>query len=122
MSQIITGLMVMHSKNVMHRDDIKADVWSLGCSLYEMATLQIPFDANNLDALVKVICTKEIDPLPNHLDPKIKMMIYSMLQKDKRKRPSIWDLAELEFIKERIIDFAKKNEYLETVEALFEYG
>ena len=35
--------------------DTKSDIWSLGCILYEMLTLHLPFQAGNLDSLYKLI-------------------------------------------------------------------
>jgi len=89
----------------------KSDVWALGCSIYEMATLDRPFgkDQDDLQGLFRCIRDKEVDPLPEHVDPKISMLIYSMLQKDKKTRPSIWDIAKIEFIKERIHKFVREN-------------
>lgn len=35
--------------------DQKSDMWSLGCVLYEICTLQPPFKANDMDGLFKKV-------------------------------------------------------------------
>ena len=44
--------------------DAKCDVWSLGCVVYEMATLRPPFRANNLNELYAKIQKGLYEPLP----------------------------------------------------------
>jgi len=96
----------------------KSDVWSLGCSIYELASLKRPFDHDDLQGLFRCIRDKEVDPLPEHVDPKISMLIYSMLQKDPKARPSIWDIAKIEFIRERIHKFVRENNCEDTLNNL----
>lgn len=98
----------------------QSDVWALGCSIYEMATLDRPFgkDQDDLQGLFRCIRDKEVDPLPERIDPKISMLIYSMLEKDKRKRPNIWDIAKIEFVKERIHKFVRENNCEDTLSNL----
>ncbi|XP_077507259.1 serine/threonine-protein kinase Nek7-like isoform X2 [Amblyomma americanum] len=49
--------------------DLRSDVWSAGCLLYELAALQCPFssDTKNLVSLFKKIVASDYPPLPSNL-------------------------------------------------------
>lgn len=36
--------------------DLKSDMWSIGIIIYEMAMLQVPFKADDIDGLYKKVC------------------------------------------------------------------
>ena len=63
---------------------------------------------------------KEPEPLPKETDPKIKMLVSAMLQKNPIKRPSIWDIAEIEFVTKLILDFGTKHDCLDFIETIIE--
>jgi len=46
--------------------DSKSDVWSIGCILYEMATLLPPFRAENMEGLYKKVIKGHFDPIPGY--------------------------------------------------------
>ncbi len=45
--------------------DLRSDLWSLGCILYELCTLSYPFQANNILSLAMKITTEEVAPIPS---------------------------------------------------------
>ena len=71
----------------------KADIWSLGCALYEMSTLRWPFEDKSKDKLMSKIMNEECDKLPSWIDTDIAMIIRTCLNKDPNRRPDIWELA-----------------------------
>eukprot|EP00919_Chromeraceae_sp_WS-2016_P000014 GHVR01000057.1.p1 GENE.GHVR01000057.1~~GHVR01000057.1.p1 ORF type:complete len:151 (-),score=6.54 GHVR01000057.1:1234-1686(-) len=46
--------------------NLKSDLWSLGCIMYELCTLTYPFQASNLLGLAMKILNEEVKPIPNY--------------------------------------------------------
>ena len=69
-------------------------MWSLGCMLYELATLHNPFykDGLNFYTLGKNISNCVYDPVPAHLSMELKGLIKAMIQQDASLRPSLVDV------------------------------
>lgn len=42
----------------------KSDMWALGCVVYEMMALHVPFGANNISELASKVLKTEPPPLP----------------------------------------------------------
>ena len=66
----------------------KCDIWSVGCIIYELATLTLPFAGDNIDLLYNNIMSRKIKPIPQLYSKNLKDIINSMLIFDPLKRPS----------------------------------
>ena len=171
-SQVILGVMLMHSKNILHRDlkcqnmfltkegilkigdfgiskeletmsklaetnvgtpyfmapevcrgdpyGEKADVWAIGCILYELALLRKPFDADSIQGVFDKIIHKPLDFYGEELNTDVRMLIIAMLDKDPSKRPSIWELSYIPCINDRINNFIKEHKCEDSVNCVFE--
>lgn len=81
---------------ISERDyDDRADIWSLGCLLYELCALHPPFDASNAVALALKINTGQFSKLSSRYSNSLCDAIYSMLVVDKHKRPRVSDLEKI---------------------------
>lgn len=83
----------------------KTDIWMLGCVLFELCSLQKPFQAENLYELMSSIINKPYVDLPKNYSNDIHEIVKIMLKKDPNDRPFIHELLETDIIKKRMIEF-----------------
>jgi len=87
----------------------KCDIWALGCILYELITLEKPFQAQNIHVLnykISVGKYKEIsNPLLDHDIDIFKKIIKMCLNKNSMQRATIYDILNLPDIYNKIIKY-----------------
>ncbi|KAM3145555.1 Serine/threonine-protein kinase Nek2 [Paramecium bursaria] len=84
-----------------HKYNEKSDIWACGCLLYEMCTLNPPFQAQNYLALAMKIKQGIFDK-PNNYSTEMLRVINWCLMKDQIQRPTSEDLMNLPRISLRI--------------------
>lgn len=57
-----------------------SDIWSLGCILYEMATLKPPFQAENMEGLYMQVIRGTYEKIPSNYSKDLQDIISLMLQ------------------------------------------
>ncbi|KAH1091391.1 hypothetical protein J1N35_018648 [Gossypium stocksii] len=77
-----------------------ADIWSVGCTVIEMATGKPPWSQQyqEVAALFHIGTTKSHPPIPEHLSPEAKDLLLKCLQKEPGLRPSASDLLQHPFV------------------------
>ncbi|GMH93888.1 hypothetical protein TrVE_jg1907 [Triparma verrucosa] len=83
----------------------KADIWALGCVLYEMVTLKHAFDGSSINQLASKIIKGRFPPISSRYSAHLKDLITAMLQTNPNKRPSIERILKLPFIGRHVGDF-----------------
>ena len=66
----------------------KSDIWSLGCVLYEVVSLRIPFKAKSMKELYSKITSGICPALPWNYSADLRGLIKSFMQLDPNLRPS----------------------------------
>jgi len=96
--------------------DFKVDIWSFGCSLYHLCTLDPPFTGDNLIVLGNKIVKEKPKPIPNIYSEVLAHFIDKMLSKRAIDRPdSLTALGMIPAeIKEKILNVIKNNVEIKT--------
>ncbi|KAH6783300.1 Protein kinase superfamily protein [Perilla frutescens var. hirtella] len=80
--------------------NLAVDVWSLGCTVLEMATTKPPWSQyEGVAAMFKIGNSKELPEIPNHLSEDGKDFVRQCLQRDPSNRPTAARLLEHPFVK-----------------------
>ena len=72
-------------------------MWSLGCLLYELATLTSPFHSPGINfyLLGKRIMSRKFEPIPEGYSEALRGCVDRMLQIDPNDRPSAAEVCEV---------------------------
>ncbi len=101
-TQIGTPLYMSPEIYKRERYDSKADVWALGCILYELMTLKPAFYSDNISDLKCKIFAGRLQ-LQNVYSNEMKDILFKLINIHPRTRPSLSILLSFPFIKEQMI-------------------
>lgn len=83
----------------------KADVWALGCVLYEMTTLNHAFDANSLNGLAQKIIKGKYPAVHSKYSRYLRELIGQMLAPEPKQRPDLDQILRKPFIRKQVLSF-----------------
>ena len=105
-TKIGTPYFMSPEQNNADHYDKKTDIWSLGCILYELITLEKPFDANNINMLNEKINKGYYKPLSlksSNSDTHIwSFILKKILEPDVSRRCTIDTILDLPEIREKM--------------------
>ncbi|KAK4734561.1 hypothetical protein R3W88_008822 [Solanum pinnatisectum] len=80
--------------------NLAVDIWSLGCTVLEMATSKPPFSQyEGVAAMFKIGNSKELPTIPEQLSDEAKDFVRKCLQREPRLRPTAAQLLDHPFVK-----------------------
>ncbi|XP_052193593.1 mitogen-activated protein kinase kinase kinase NPK1-like [Diospyros lotus] len=84
-----------------------ADIWSVGCTMIEMATGKPPWSEQyqEVAALFYVGTTKSHPPIPEHISDEAKDFLLKCLQKEPELRPTASELLQHPFVTEESMQY-----------------
>ncbi|KAK7318221.1 hypothetical protein RJT34_02920 [Clitoria ternatea] len=85
--------------------NLAVDIWSLGCTVLEMATAKPPWSQyEGVAAMFKIGNSKELPTIPDHLSEDGKDFVKLCLQRNPLNRPSAAQLLEHPFVKNAMLE------------------
>ena len=80
----------------------KCDIWALGCIVYEMCTLRLPFKGKNMHELKENICKGKYEKISSRYSKELWDFIQTLLEVDIDKRPNCDMILESNIIKNKL--------------------
>ena len=71
------------------RYGLPSDIWSIGCVMYELAMLKLPFHQKNLFKLKTMIINNMVPPIKGNYSDVLKRFVLRLLNKDPELRPTV---------------------------------
>lgn len=91
--------------------DYRCDIFSLGCVIYELISLRMPFEGKNMQQIFNSICNKKPASLPYSYSKSLKNLVYKMLTKNPKSRPNVKQILEFQEIKFQMLKHGYKNDF-----------
>mmetsp|Transcript_19082 Transcript_19082/g.24659 ORF Transcript_19082/g.24659 Transcript_19082/m.24659 type:complete len:427 (+) Transcript_19082:66-1346(+) len=77
-----------------------ADIWSIGCTIIEMATGKPPWSdicGTHVQAIYLIATSQQTPVLPEHFSPALRACAHACLQREQNTRPSARELLKFDF-------------------------
>lgn len=110
LASTFTGTPYYMSPEVLKHEgyNSKSDVWSIGCILYEMCSLDHAFDGKSLMAVMYKIVEGDPPDLPPKYSRELNQVLKLMLNKDPEKRPNATELIKIPLISSHIAKMSEE--------------
>lgn len=97
----------------------KSDIWSLGCVLYEAASLHPPFRADDMQGLYDKVVKGEYSLIQGYFSKDLKFIIKQLLQIEPSKRPNCEQILRIPAVLRHIVNFPNEpNEHYQLLESI----